>query len=348
MSIIASLFITWLIILVPPVLLRAVRRTTFSKAWAFVIATGLLVMNHVVFALISGHAGMRPFLTLGAIACFVVLRWETKKSAADWAQANRIANGYDRSPEPQPAFQSAGHAFTPSSGASPPALAASASAPVRSTAVMLQRLNMKRGLLRIWIVLAVAWVALVSFRAAWELQGSSSETLLVDVAQGSDPYDERVVQRLIESWKLRIQGIEPSPKAASASDFYSDVINQVLDVRMQEMERRVRPALSGQMLRADVESALKGIGLSDADIARNPSEASQLALFLWVAERAKTDTVTRVTVFGTAAQDRRLDIGATALASVAPPLIAFVVGLLGLWVAAGFRWSSASRSGAQS
>ncbi len=95
MEFILSLLITWTVILVPPVLVRAFRRKALTKPWAIGVALVLFFLNHILFAVATGTESSRTFLAVGAFVSFYVLRWQTKASAADSVAAQRKSMGYD-------------------------------------------------------------------------------------------------------------------------------------------------------------------------------------------------------------------------------------------------------------
>ena len=94
MELILNFLITWTIILVPPILIRALRRTFLTKAYAIGIALVLFFANHIIFSAMTGTQSTRTFLAVGAFISFYVLRWQTKASAADSVTAQRKAMGY--------------------------------------------------------------------------------------------------------------------------------------------------------------------------------------------------------------------------------------------------------------
>lgn len=95
MELIISVLITWVIILVPPVVIRAVRRRPLTKAYAIAIPAVLFLANHILFAVMTGREGTRTFLAIGAFVSFYVLRWQSKAAAAAATAAQRRAMGYD-------------------------------------------------------------------------------------------------------------------------------------------------------------------------------------------------------------------------------------------------------------
>ncbi|MCZ8254509.1 MAG: hypothetical protein O9327_02355 [Polaromonas sp.] len=333
MSLFASFVITWTIILLPPTLLRVGLRTTFTRPWAIAIAVGLMVANHVLLSLLGGNDSARPFLTLGAIACFVILRWETKASAADLAQASRIANGYESTDRDQPSPESSTAASVTPSPAPQPATVTGLAPKVEGSSAW----NLKRGLLRIWIVLTVLWIALVGGRLAFELYGTPTRTLLVDITQGADPYNEFLIKKVIDSWKLRIQGVEPPPIPSDPSNPYVGIVARDQLEEVQAMERRVRPWIDGSLSRSEVESELRAIGINASDIDRSPAEAAHLAQFIRLAESAKSVGSVRLALFGSAPESKQVMPGLAFAALVAPPMVLFGFGLVAVWILAGFK-----------
>lgn len=98
-----NLAATWLLILVPPVVLRIVRRTHWTWSWAAALTVVFFFANHIAFGMMTGRQSTRPFLVLGALATYFVLTWRSRASAADEAQARRSALGYatdDTAPAP--------------------------------------------------------------------------------------------------------------------------------------------------------------------------------------------------------------------------------------------------------
>lgn len=89
MEYIFGFFVTWVLILTPPVLIRfaVLRKPISSKVIAITISAALLILNFAVFAFLGSRSKTHAVLFLGAWVCFAILRYrnkdQMKKSALD-------------------------------------------------------------------------------------------------------------------------------------------------------------------------------------------------------------------------------------------------------------------------
>jgi Ca2+/Na+ antiporter len=90
-----SFVITWTVVLVPPAIIRLIRRKPLSKRFAITLAAVLYFANIILFTAMGSQSKSHGALVIVAIFCYYVLRWQTNASAARLATEQRKALGYD-------------------------------------------------------------------------------------------------------------------------------------------------------------------------------------------------------------------------------------------------------------
>jgi hypothetical protein len=90
-----SFVVTWTVVLVPPAIIRFIRRKPISKWVAITLASVLYFANIVLFTAMGSQSKSHGALVIGAIFCYYVLRWQTSASAAMSAAQQRKTLGYD-------------------------------------------------------------------------------------------------------------------------------------------------------------------------------------------------------------------------------------------------------------
>lgn len=340
MDIVLSFVLTWTIILLPPLLLRWVRRTAYSKAVAVAVAGALFFTNHIVFAFIGGHASARPFLILGAIAAFALLRWETNASAKDLAQAKRLANGYEVTSEPSveasPVMTQGNPEPTPAQAGPPldlkhgsPLQSPPSSTDPRSV------IPLRRGLLRLWLSLTFAWLAGVTLWTFAEWTGSITAQHFVQVRVGPDPYDPSRLEALKLRWKRQLQGPPEQLSIYPSEEFFHNRREQEL----QRLESLISPMLRGGLPAREVVQTLSKIGVSERDIALDPARAEKLADLTQLITVIAESPILARQIFGNPDVTKTILFEVLVVASLLPPALCLLAGLAALWVAAGFRTS---------
>lgn len=90
-----SFVITWTVVLVPPAIIRFIRRKPLSKVVAITLTIVLYFANIILFTAMGSQSKSHGALVIGAIFCYYVLRWQTNASAARSVAEQRKALGYD-------------------------------------------------------------------------------------------------------------------------------------------------------------------------------------------------------------------------------------------------------------
>ncbi len=92
-----SFIFTWTVILIPPVIVRFVfvRKPILSMNIAAAISGGLYIFNLMLFIALGSQSKTHAVLVLGAIACYNILKYETKKQADARLLEERKRLGYD-------------------------------------------------------------------------------------------------------------------------------------------------------------------------------------------------------------------------------------------------------------
>ena len=89
-----SFVITWIVVMVPPAIIRFIRRKPLSKGVAITLAIVLYFANIILFTAMGSQSKSHGALVIGAIFCYYVLRWQTNSSAARSVAEQRKALGY--------------------------------------------------------------------------------------------------------------------------------------------------------------------------------------------------------------------------------------------------------------
>lgn len=90
-----SFLITWTVVLVPPAIIRFIRRKPLTKGVAIALAAVLYFANIILFTAMGSQSKSHGALVIGAVFCYYVLRWQTNASAAKSVAEQRKALGYD-------------------------------------------------------------------------------------------------------------------------------------------------------------------------------------------------------------------------------------------------------------
>jgi hypothetical protein len=90
-----SFLITWTVILVPPAVIRIIRRRPLSKGFAITFSVIFYFVNIVIFSALGSQSKSHTAVFIGAFFCYFVLRWQTNRSAAKSVAEQRKAAGYD-------------------------------------------------------------------------------------------------------------------------------------------------------------------------------------------------------------------------------------------------------------
>ncbi|MCC7312419.1 MAG: hypothetical protein IT510_14365 [Sulfuritalea sp.] len=92
-----SFIFTWTVILIPPVIVRFVfvGKPIVSMNIAAAISGGLYFFNLMLFIALGSQSKTHAVLVLGAIACYNILKYETKKQADARLLEERKRLGYD-------------------------------------------------------------------------------------------------------------------------------------------------------------------------------------------------------------------------------------------------------------
>jgi hypothetical protein len=91
---IVGFVVTWTVILTPPAVVRAIYRKPLEKWPAIWWAGGLYFVNFIVFAAMGGQSKSHLAVLVGAYFSYLVLRWQTNKSARKQTAEQRAALGY--------------------------------------------------------------------------------------------------------------------------------------------------------------------------------------------------------------------------------------------------------------
>jgi len=72
-----SFVITWTVVLVPPTVIRFIRRKPISKGVAITVAVLFYFANIILFLAMGSQSKSHGALVIGAIFCYYILRWQT-------------------------------------------------------------------------------------------------------------------------------------------------------------------------------------------------------------------------------------------------------------------------------
>lgn len=90
-----SFLITWMVVLIPPAIIRFARQRPLSRGWAIAIALALYFVNVIFFTATGSQNKSHGVLFVGAIFSFYLLQWQTRADAAKSVAKQRRALGYD-------------------------------------------------------------------------------------------------------------------------------------------------------------------------------------------------------------------------------------------------------------
>lgn len=88
-------FITWIIVLIPPVLIRAIRGRPIDKKVAIGFCVVFYFINLIMFIAMGSQSKSHNALLLGALISYYIFRWQTDSSATRTAREKRKSLGYD-------------------------------------------------------------------------------------------------------------------------------------------------------------------------------------------------------------------------------------------------------------
>lgn len=91
-----SFAITWIVVLLPPIAIRALRRRPWSKALAITFCVVLFFINVVVFTALGSTSKSHGALLIGAFFSYYIFRWQTNASAEKIVREQRKKLGYDQ------------------------------------------------------------------------------------------------------------------------------------------------------------------------------------------------------------------------------------------------------------
>jgi len=96
LELVLSFIITWTVVLIPPAVVRLIRRKALAKNTAIALSVVLYFVNVVLFTAMGSESKSHGALLIGAIFSYYVFRWQTKASAAKSVAEQRQALGYDK------------------------------------------------------------------------------------------------------------------------------------------------------------------------------------------------------------------------------------------------------------
>lgn len=96
LELVLSFIFTWTVVLIPPAVVRLVRRKPLLKGTAIVSSVVLYFVNVVLFTAMGSQSKSHTALFIGAIFSYYIFRWQTKASAAKSAAEKRQELGYDK------------------------------------------------------------------------------------------------------------------------------------------------------------------------------------------------------------------------------------------------------------
>jgi len=96
-AMIFSIIFTWIVILIPPAIIRfiLVRKPINSKVISGVISGGLYFANLMFFIALGSQSKSHAVLFLGMLACYGILKYETKEQAKNRVLEEKKKLGYD-------------------------------------------------------------------------------------------------------------------------------------------------------------------------------------------------------------------------------------------------------------
>jgi len=95
LELLLSFGVTWVVILVPPALIRAVRRKPLVKKTAAWTCFFLYFAEVIFFEALGSQSKSHLAVLVGAFASYHVLRWQSTASARRAVAEQRRALGYD-------------------------------------------------------------------------------------------------------------------------------------------------------------------------------------------------------------------------------------------------------------
>jgi hypothetical protein len=326
MELVTSFVVTWSIILVPPIGLRVMHRTFFSKSSAIAVALLLFVLNHIVFAVMTERQSLRPFLAVGAFVTFVILRWQTRASAADAAMAERRALGYPTEP--------------PTASAMPPA-PNPRSMDRRVVVPAYQAKLPLRGWLRVGIVAATCWLVVVAGRVAYELDGQASTRLLVDRVDYKPDLEivdfvrvERNLRKALEDGPtLRSPPVEPVDQSST----YAQILDEEMRTRDARVVGQLPDTTAVPFSPQQAKTLAQELRLPVEAVLRAPSDAQQLRALIELRAAMNASPMLQYQVLGYKSPTYRPRLWLIAIAVLAPLLALVSLWATVMWIVNGFR-----------
>lgn len=324
MDLISSFFLTWALVLLPPIGLRVIRGTAFSKAWAIATALLLFFANHIIFAVITNQQSLRPFLTLGALVTFFALRWHTRASAADSAAAQRRALGYSLE---------ASHPSTES-----PTLRTLVTSQIVSNPAFRSSLN-RRGWIRIWIVATICWLFAVAGRLGYELNSEANSRLLAYRIDHAPTLSIGDLDRVERNLRKALEG-EQTKSALSASAGSASPSDQYLDDLVKSNDARVLKLLPSEIAPLSTHQATalaEKVKIPVDAVSRAPLEAQRLRALIALRTSMDDSPVLRYQVLGYRSPSYEPRIMVIIIAALLPPIALILIWVIVTWIARGFR-----------
>ncbi len=301
-------------------------RTFFSKSSAIAVALLLFVLNHIVFAVMTERQSLRPFLAVGAFVTYVILRWQTRASAADAAMAERRALGYPTEP--------------PIASAMPPD-PISRSMDRRVVGLAYEAKLPLRGWLRVGIVAVTCWLVVVAGRVAYELDGQASTRLLVDRVDYKPDLEiadfvrvERNLRKALEDGPtLRSPPVELSDQSST----YARILDEKMRARDALVIGRLPDTTAAPFSPQKAQTLAQELRLSVEAVLRAPSDAQQLRALMELRAAMNASPMLQNQVLGFKSPTYRPRLGFIAIAVLAPLLALVALWAAVMWIVNGFR-----------
>jgi|GEM_PF-6873526 len=90
-----SFLITWIVVFMPPVLIRAILGRPIGKKPAIGFCVVFYFINVILFTVMGSQSKSHTALFLGAWVSYYIFRWQTNSSATRSAREERKSRGYD-------------------------------------------------------------------------------------------------------------------------------------------------------------------------------------------------------------------------------------------------------------
>ena len=93
-NVLLSIAVTWGILLLPPIVIRAVARKPLKPMWSKIVCAGFVLINFLVFIILESKSKSHLVVFIGAIVSNYILTWHTNAQAKNENDAERKALGY--------------------------------------------------------------------------------------------------------------------------------------------------------------------------------------------------------------------------------------------------------------